>query len=201
MSTEQDADRESGRTSERDNGCDNGRDRGLLIRKAEANDVPVILRFINELAEYEKLAHEVEADEAKLRETLFGTRPAAEVLIAELTASGKAGSAEAEPVGFALFFHNYSTFVARPGLYLEDLYVTPAARGRGIGLALMRHLAAIAVERRCGRFEWSVLDWNEPSIDFYRRLGAVSMDDWTIFRISGDALMKLASGRPIRQVD
>lgn len=157
------------------------------IRAATADDVGIILRFIRELAEYERLAHAVEANEDSLRQTLFASSgPAAEVLIAELEPGREA-------VGFALFFHNYSTFLARRGLYLEDLYVTPAARGRGIGLALMRRLAGIAVERGCGRFEWAVLDWNEPSINFYRRLGAVALDDWTVFRLTGDALERLAS--------
>jgi len=154
----------------------------LEIRFAEADDVPTILEFVKELAEYEKLSHQVVGDEDQLRATLFGERPAAEVVIAEL------GGA---PAGFALFFHNYSTFLARPGLYLEDLYVRPQMRGKGIGKRLLCRLAEIAVERGCGRFEWSVLDWNEPAIRFYEKLGARAMDGWTIFRVTGDALDRL----------
>ena len=154
----------------------------LEIRFAEADDVPMILEFIKELAEYEKLSHQVVGDEEQLRTTLFGERPAAEVVIAEL------GGA---PAGFALFFHNYSTFLARPGLYLEDLYVRPQMRGKGIGKRLLCRLAEIAVERGCGRFEWSVLDWKKPAIRFYEKLGARAMDGWTIFRVTGDALDRL----------
>jgi GNAT superfamily N-acetyltransferase len=156
----------------------------LRIERATERDVPLILRLIKELAEYERMAADVVATEDDLRETLFGSHPSAEVVI------GYAGS---EPAGFALFFHNYSTFLGRPGLYLEDLFVVPAYRGRGYGKALLVHLARIAVERRCGRFEWSVLDWNEPAIGFYKKLGAEPMDAWTIFRVTGDALHKLAS--------
>lgn len=159
----------------------------LVIRLATSDDVPTILRFIRALAEYEKLAHEVVADEAQLRATLFGDRPGAEVLLAE-----HAGAA----VGFALFFPNYSTFLARPGLYLEDLFVDPAARGRGIGLALMSALARLAVSRNYGRFEWSVLDWNTPAIDFYRSIGARPQDEWTVQRVTGDALAALAERWP-----
>ena len=155
-----------------------------MIRPATIDDVPTILGFIRELAAYERLSHEVVADEAALRTTLFGARPCAEVLLAE-----DAG----EPVGFALFFTSYSTFLARPGLYLEDLFVRPAARGRGLGAALMVACARIAVERGYGRFEWSVLDWNEPALGFYRRLGAVPMSEWTVQRLTGDALVALAS--------
>ncbi len=155
----------------------------LRIRFAEADDVGLILEFIEGLADYERLAREVVADEDRLRRTLFGDRPAAEVLIADF---------DDEPAGFALFFHNYSTFLARPGLYLEDLYVKPELRGHGIGRRLLSRLAAIAVERECGRFEWSVLDWNEPAIRFYENLGAKAMDGWTIFRVTGDALADLA---------
>lgn len=157
----------------------------LRIRPATAADVPVILTFIQELAEYEKLRHEAVATEAQIRETLFGPRPYAEVILAEVGG---------EPVGFALFFHNYSTFLGRPGLYLEDLYVRPEARGRGVGRRLLTHLAAIAIERGCGRMEWSVLDWNEPAIGFYRSLGARPMDEWTVFRVTGEALERLAKG-------
>src|SRR2546423_3576245 len=140
----------------------------MEIRAATEADVPLILRCIRELAEYERLAHEVVATEDVLRETLFGARPYAEVVIAE---DG------GEAVGFALFFHNYSTFLGRPGIYLEDLYVRPQARGRGVGRALLAHLARLTVERRCGRLEWWVLDWNEDAIRFYRSLGAQPMDE------------------------
>jgi GNAT superfamily N-acetyltransferase len=156
----------------------------LQIRNATANDVPLILHFIRELAIYEKLADKVVATEEQLHRTLFERRYA-EVIIGEV---------EGEPVGFALFFHNYSTFLARPGIYLEDLFVKPESRGRGYGKALLAHIAAIAVERECGRVEWAVLDWNAPSIAFYRSLGAVSLDDWKIFRLTGEALDKLAEG-------
>jgi GNAT superfamily N-acetyltransferase len=158
---------------------------GFFLRPATPGDVPAILALIRGLAEYERLAHEVEADEARLADTLFGARPAAEVVIAE---------ADGGAVGFALFFHSYSTFLARPGLYLEDLFVVPAHRGRGIGRALMVHLAKLALARGCGRFEWSVLDWNAPAIGFYRSLGAVGMDAWTVQRLAGDALERLANG-------
>src|SRR5262249_47547612 len=154
-----------------------------MIRPAEPADLPVIAQLIRELAEYERLAHEVVLDEARLREHLFGPRRYAEVLLAE---DGGA------VVGFALFFHNYSTFLGRPGLYLEDLFVRPAARGRGHGKALLLALARLAVERGCGRLEWAVLDWNEPAIGFYKSLGAVPMDDWTVFRVTGAALAWLA---------
>jgi GNAT superfamily N-acetyltransferase len=153
------------------------------LRFAAEADVPLILDFIRRLADYEKMADEVVADEARLRDTLFAERPSAEVVIAEH---------DGEPAGFALFFHNYSTFLARPGLYLEDLFVLPELRGRGIGRALLVCLARLALERGCGRFEWWVLDWNEPAIRFYRRLGAVAMDEWTVFRVAGEALEDLA---------
>jgi GNAT superfamily N-acetyltransferase len=155
----------------------------LSIRTATEGDVPLILRFIRELAEYERLAHEVVATEESVRATLFGERRYAEVLIAET---------ESEPIGFALFFHNYSTFLARPGIYLEDLYVRPELRGRGYGKALLSRLAAIAKERNCGRVEWAVLNWNEPAIRFYRSLGAIPMDHWTVYRVTGEALDSLA---------
>src|SRR5471032_1843586 len=155
----------------------------LRIERATERDVPLILRLIKGLSEYEKLAHEVTATEAGLRETLFGARPAAEVIIAY------AGDT---PAGFALFFPNYSTFLAKPGLYLEDLFVVPEWRGHGFGRGLLSHLAKLAVERGCGRFEWSVLDWNEPAIGFYKSLGAKLMDGWSIFRVTGDALRRLA---------
>ena len=156
----------------------------LRIEPATERDVPLILRLINGLAAYEKLSHEVTATEAGLRETLFGARAAAEVII------GYTGDT---PVGFALFFPNYSTFLGKPGLYLEDLFVLPEWRGHGFGRGLLTHLATLAVERGCGRFEWSVLDWNEPAIGFYERLGATLMVGWSIFRVTGDALRQLAS--------
>jgi GNAT superfamily N-acetyltransferase len=153
------------------------------IREATELDVPLILQFIRDLAEYEKLAHLVVATEATLRDTLFGGTPFAEVLIAE---------EEGTAAGFALFFHNYSTFLAQPGIYLEDLFVKPEHRGRGYGKALLARLAQIARERNCGRVEWAVLDWNEPSIAFYKSLGARVMDEWHTFRLTGEALEKLA---------
>ncbi len=159
----------------------------LRLRPATVDDVPTILALIRGLAEYERLAHECVATEDALRATLFGERPQAEVVIAEWAG---------EPAGFALFFHNYSTFLARRGLYLEDLFVLPAHRGRGIGRALLVELARVAVARGCGRLEWSVLDWNAPAIGFYRALGAVPMDEWTIMRVTGDALARLAGGAP-----
>jgi GNAT superfamily N-acetyltransferase len=156
----------------------------FLIRPAVAADVPLILDFIRRLAEYEKLSHLVVATEDLLREQLFGARTHVEVLLAF---EGE------QPVGFAVFFHNFSTFLGRKGIWLEDLFVLPEARGRGYGKKLLLTLARIAAERNCGRFEWAVLDWNQPSIDFYKSLGAVPLDDWTIFRITGDALHKLAT--------
>lgn len=155
------------------------------IREATEEDVPLILSFVRELAEYEKLSHEVVATEEGLRENLFGERRYAEVLIAEHDGS---------PAGFALFFHNFSTFLGRPGIYLEDLYVNPAFRGAGIGKKLLTHLARLAKRRGCGRLEWWVLDWNEPAIGFYRTVRAEPMDDWTVYRVSGSALEDLASG-------
>jgi GNAT superfamily N-acetyltransferase len=159
-------------------------DPDFRIRPTTREDVPLILTFIRELAEYERLPHEVVATEDLLAESLFGERPAAEALI---------GMHGEEPVGFALFFHNFSTFVGRSGLYLEDVFVRPAWRGRGYGRAFLVHLAKLARERGCGRFEWAVLDWNEPAIRFYENLGAVAMDDWTVYRVSGEALERLAS--------
>lgn len=153
------------------------------IEQAKKKDVPLIHSFIRELAEYERLSHEVVATEASLRETLFGERPAAEVII---------GYDRDVAVGFALFFHNFSTFLSRRGLYLEDLYVRPEFRGKGLGRAMLVHLARLARARDCGRFEWAVLDWNEPAIKFYRSLGAAAMDDWTTFRLTGEALDRLA---------
>ena len=156
----------------------------LSIRPATVDDVPLIAQLIRELAEYERLAHAAVATESGLREQLFGQRPAAEVLIAE---------ADGDPAGFALFFHTFSTFRGQRGLYLEDLFVRPAFRGLGLGRHLMAALARIVVRRGCGRFEWSVLDWNEPAIGFYRALGATGMDEWTVQRLEGDALHALAS--------
>jgi len=156
---------------------------GVAIRAAVPGDVPLILTFIRELAAYEKLAHEVVATEASLDSTLFGPNPRAEVLIAEV---------DGAPAGLALFFHNYSTFLGRAGIYLEDLYVREAFRGRGAGRLLLTRLAAVAVERGCARLDWAVLDWNEPAIAFYRKLGAVPKDEWTVFRLSGAGLRRLA---------
>src|SRR5688572_19428536 len=154
-----------------------------MIRPATPDDVPVIARLIRGLAEYERLLDRCVLKESDLREHLFGARKYAEVLLAE-----DAGAV----VGFALFFHNYSTFLGRPGIYLEDLFVVPEHRGKGHGKALLAALARLAVERGCGRLEWAVLDWNEPSIGFYRSLGAAAMDEWTVYRLTGDALAKLA---------
>jgi len=158
-------------------------ERTLRIVPATENDVPVILRMIKGLAAYERLADRVSATEEQLRATLFGARPAAEVVI---------GYADETPAAFALFFQNYSTFLAQPGIYLEDLFVVPEWRAHGFGRQLLAHLARTALERGCGRVEWAVLDWNEPAIGFYKKLGAVPMTDWTIFRIAGDALDALA---------
>ncbi|TNY28816.1 GNAT family N-acetyltransferase [Thermomonas haemolytica] len=156
----------------------------ITIRPATIDDVPLIRQLIAELADYEKLAHAAVATDDDLRAQLFGAHPAAEVLIGEV---------DGEPAGFALFFHNFSTFLGKRGLYLEDLYVRPAFRGAGLGRHLMAALARIAVQRDCGRFEWSVLDWNQPAIDFYRRLGATGMDEWTVQRLEGAALHALAA--------
>ena len=145
--------------------------------------MPQILRFIRELAAYEKLEHQVVATESQLAEHLFGQRPVAEVVLAE---------ADGQPVGFALFFPNFSTFLGRPGLYLEDLYVSPEYRGRGVGRQLLQHLAQLAIGRGWGRMDWSVLDWNEPAVGFYQRLGATVMPDWRTCRLAGDALARLA---------
>lgn len=156
----------------------------LRIVPATRNDLSLILGLIKELAEYERLAHDVVATEDVLSETLFGERPYAEVVLAYY---------DDEPVGYALYFHSYSTFLGRPGLYLEDLFVRPAVRGKGIGKALLAFVAHVASERTCGRLEWSVLDWNEPAIGFYKSLGAKPMDAWTVYRMEGDALARLAS--------
>ncbi len=157
------------------------------LRAAHAGDTAQILSFIRELADYEQLAHEVVADEATLATQLFGDQPAAEVVIAEV---------DGQPAGFALFFHNFSTFLGQRGLYLEDLYVKPEFRGLGLGRRLMIHLAQLALARDCGRFEWWVLDWNAPAIAFYRELGAQPMDEWTVQRVTGDALAALAARDP-----
>ncbi|WP_196140473.1 GNAT family N-acetyltransferase [Aliikangiella sp. G2MR2-5] len=156
------------------------------IREATRADCSLIYEFIVALAEYEKLAHEVVATPDKLEQTLFGKKAFAKVIIAEM--GGK-------PVGFALYFYNYSTFLARPGLYLEDLYVVPEARGLKIGKQLLVRLAQIALENGCGRFEWWVLDWNQSAIDFYRSIGAIGMEEWTVQRVDGAALKKLAETR------
>jgi len=158
----------------------------VTVRAASRAEAPLVLEFIRELAVYEHLEHAVTATVADLERTLFGAAPAAFVLFACI------GDV---PVGFAVYFFNYSTFLARPGLYLEDLYVQPAARGRGVGRALLVHLARIAVEKGCGRFEWAVLDWNSPAIGFYRSLGAEPADDWTIYRLTGASLGNLAAER------
>jgi GNAT superfamily N-acetyltransferase len=155
----------------------------INIRNATRADVPLIFAFIRELAEYERLSHEVVATEDQISKTLFGDRAVSEVVIANL---------HGQPVGFALFFPNYSTFLGRPGLYLEDLFVRPEARGHGVGRKLLEHLAAIAVEREWGRLEWRVLDWNQPSIAFYEKLGAEPLADWTVYRVTGTALRQLA---------
>jgi GNAT superfamily N-acetyltransferase len=156
----------------------------IQIIPATERDVPLILTFIRKLADYEKLSTEMMATEEVLHQGLFGPRPAAEVVLAYLAN---------QPVGFALYFHNFSTFVGRPGMYLEDLFVEPAHRGKGVGKALLIYVAKLAVERGCGRFEWAVLDWNTPAIDFYRSLGAVPLSDWTLYRLTGDALDRLAT--------
>ena len=156
----------------------------IQIVPATERDIAVILDLIHALAEYEKLSHLVAATEARVRETLFGVNRSAEVLLA---------SWRGECAGFAVFFATYSTFLAQPGLYLEDLYVKPHLRGNGIGFALLKHLAKIATERRCGRVEWEVLDWNQVAIQFYRKLGAAPLDQWTKYRLTGDALKHLAS--------
>ncbi len=158
----------------------------LQIRKAKESDAHVIVWFVRQLAEYERLSHEAVMTEEIVRESLFGPRPAAEVLL---------GYSEDKPAAFAVFFHNFSTFLGKPGLYLEDLFVVPEMRGRGFGRAMLVELARIARERNCGRFEWAVLDWNEPAIEFYKKLGAVPMNEWTIFRVAGEALERLANER------
>jgi len=157
---------------------------GFRIREAAVSDAATVVGFIHALAAYERLSHECVATEGAIRETLFGERPAAEVILAEL---------EGRPVGMALYFQNYSTFLARPGIYLEDLFVLPEFRGRGFGRALLLHVGRLAKARGCGRFDWSVLDWNTPSIEFYRSLGAVPLTEWTVMRVTGEALDRLAA--------
>ncbi len=159
--------------------------REITLRAATRSDLSQVLAFIRELAVYERLEHQVIAGEADLEAAFFGPRPYAEVVLASL---------DGAPVGFALYFHNFSTFLGKPGIYLEDLYVRPEARGLGIGKRLLAWLARTALERGCARLDWAVLDWNEPSIGFYRSLGAVAQDEWTTFRLSGAALERLAAG-------
>lgn len=156
----------------------------LSIVPARESDIPLILDFIRQLAEFERLTHEVMANEQVLCDSLFGERPVAEVALAYLAG---------EAVGFAVYFSNFSTFIGRPGIYLEDLFVKPAFRGKGIGRALLSYLARLAKQRNCARLEWAVLDWNQPAIDFYRRLGATPMHDWTVFRLAGSALDEAAA--------
>ena len=155
----------------------------ITIRSATVDDVPTIASLIRGLSVYEKLEHEVQMTEDKVRTSMFGPRPYAEAVLAE---------EDGRPVGFALFFHNYSTFLAQPGLYLEDLYVLESHRGKGIGKALLAHLAKIAVDRNCGRMEWAVLDWNVDAIGFYEKLGAKPNSEWTVYRLTGDSLNRLA---------
>ncbi len=155
----------------------------MSVTKAGESDVPLILRFVKDLAVYERLPDACVATEERLRATLFGQNPAAEVLIARL---------DGAPVGFVLFFHSYSTFLAQRGIYLEDLFVDPVARGKGVGFRLLSELARLAVDRDCGRVEWAVLNWNDLAIDFYKRIGATAMDEWTTFRLAGESLHSLA---------
>jgi GNAT superfamily N-acetyltransferase len=162
---------------------DSTRVSNLNLRFARETDVPLIVDLIRGLAEFENLSHEMVADADTLRRSLFGGRPAAEVLIAEYRGA---------PAGFALFFHNFSTFLGKPGIFLEDLYIKPEFRGKGIGREVLTYLARLAVERRCGRLEWAVLDWNEVAIKFYKSLGAQPLDEWTVFRLTGKSLDELA---------
>ena len=159
----------------------------LHLRKAGPEDVGLVLFFIRQLAEYERMLDEVVADEETLRQSMFAEH-AASALIAE---------EDGEPIGFALYFYNFSTFIGRPGLYVEDVFILPQYRGKGYGRAIFCHLAKIAVERRCARMEWTCLDWNEPSLRFYRSMGAVPMDQWTVQRLSGDALRRVAQGESV----
>lgn len=164
----------------------------IAIRRATPDDLPLIVELIQALADYERLRHECHATPELLERALFGARPHAEVLVAEVDGAS---------AGFALFFHNFSTFLARPGIYLEDLFVRPQFRGKGIGRALLQRLAVLARERECGRLEWAVLDWNTPAIGFYRKLGAVPQDEWTVFRVTGAALEHLAAGTTPQPVE
>ena len=168
------------------------RNDAISIDAAAEADLPLILGMIRELAEFEHLAHACVATEDDLRLHLFGPRPAAEVVIARIGG---------QPVGFALFFPTFSTFLAKPGLYLEDVYVKPEVRRQGVGRALLQHLARLAMARDCGRLEWAALDWNEPAIRFYRKIGAVTMDEWTTFRLTGDALEQFAAGGRKEEID
>ena len=156
----------------------------LTIRETTVDDIPLILEFVRALAAYERLTHEIQATEETLRESLFGSRPAAEVVLA---------FHDDQPVGFAVFFQNFSTFVGKPGLYLEDLFIKPEFRNRGYGKILFRHVARIANQRGAGRFEWAALDWNEPATAFYKKLGARPLDDWTVFRLTGEPLRKFGT--------
>jgi len=157
----------------------------IIIRPAQPSDVPEILKFIRELAEYEKLVDQANASVSDMQSYLFGPEPKCKALMAEV---------DGKPAAFALYFYNFSTFLGRPGLYLEDLFVRPEFRGSGLGKMMLQKLASIAVAENCGRFEWSVLDWNEPAISFYKRLGARPLDEWTVYRTDGDNLKKLAAG-------
>lgn len=157
--------------------------KGFKLRFAKEEDIGLILKFIKELADYEKLLSEVVATEEILYDSLF-IRKAAEVIIAEY---------DNKPIGFALFFHNFSTFLGKPGIYLEDLYIRPDMRGKGFGKTMLAYLAKLAKDRNCGRFEWWCIDWNEPSINFYKSIGAIPMDEWTVFRVDNEALIKLAN--------
>ena len=156
---------------------------GFTLRRAEMEDIPVILEFIKELAEYEKLSHEVVATEELLRNSLFNENPVAEVIIAEYLT---------KPVGFCLFFHNFSTFLGRPGIYIEDIYIRLEYRGQGFGKSILTFLSKLAIERGCGRLEWSVLDWNINALNFYNNLGATAMDGWTVYRITEESLINLS---------
>ena len=159
----------------------------ITIALATEADIPLILDFISQLADYEKLSHQAQATPEDMRHALFGPRPFAECLIGRL---------DEQPAGFALFFHNFSTFLGKPGIYLEDLFVIPALRGHGIGKALLLHLAGIAKKRNCGRLEWSVLDWNTPAQEFYKKLGAVPMDEWTVYRMTEEVIEQTTRKQP-----
>jgi GNAT superfamily N-acetyltransferase len=161
----------------------------IKIREATIKDVPTILHLIKDLAEFEKLSHEVTADTKILEKNLFTNRKCAEVLLAEIEVQGQS---QMQAIGCAIFFHSFSTFLGKPGLYLEDLFVRPEARGKGAGMTLLKELAKIALQRDCGRMEWSVLDWNQKAIDLYESIGAQSMDEWTVMRLTGDKLHQLA---------